>query len=116
MGVPPWRRYTRSAPSTCSCCAFSCFEFVVEAFGLMVMRLLDSAGDAVDRCCCMHSTTMWQLYISLDLILHANVICFPLYRQLKGETLVGRVVYMLRRGCSAAACRLRKVGHGARSV
>jgi hypothetical protein len=58
----------------------------------MVMRLLDSAGDAVDRCCCMHSTTMRQLHISLDLILHANVICFPLYRQLRGETLVGRVV------------------------
>merc|ERR1711918_188560 len=90
MGVPPRRRHISDAPSTCSCCAFACFEFVIDptrcpftAFGLMVMRLLDSAGDAVDRCCCMHSTTMRQLHISLDLILHANVICFPLYRQLR---------------------------------
>jgi hypothetical protein len=63
----------------------------------MVMRLLDSAGDAVDRCCCMHSTTMRQLHISLDLILHANVICFPMYRQLRGETFVVELLHAAQR-------------------
>lgn len=52
---------------------------VCPAGGPLANKASDVQGDEYSR-------------LAADLILHANVICFPLYRQLRGETLVGRVV------------------------